>query len=522
MFRAIIIGILILFSTILNTTSSFVQNNDCGNGLIQRLSNGLQGWINLDPPLQGVKVRTSPGGEQITKIQPGTRFTIIDDPSCMNNISWWKIHVLGDNPVAGWIAEGDQGKYFVDPLFPQSLTTNQQNGSTLSTEYENLLIRSTAPIIDLNSQYSFLFGGGGAIGEYHCNTLSGGVVYYGNVGNYVDGVGDNCFFINVATVTDISIALYQPNGTLYSQYVQPSNDFWGTPSTSLTVPNYAEAPSGNWTILVNDGTTVQTINYKLEASHYPGIGISCDGLRPIVTFSGFQPNEKFNLYFLELKASASATVPSDETTSSEYDFYERYKWDMYVNVDGNLIGYIGIPIKENDDTSGYYFAVSQANRNWRDTLPEVVSITNTETDLVKHYDYLSSMVTCGHQQVLEQLSYGELTTGSLQDNQQIDRYTFQGRAGDSITINAIGADGQQYNPEQMNVSLRLLDEANKPIAESDNALNPRYGKFDSEIKDFVLPKEGQYTIEVSQLSNGFGNYTLTLENSADMQFNPLQ
>lgn len=102
------------FSLAIHGPFSHVQaESDCGNGLTWRLQVDSTGWINREPPLQGVRVRQTPGGEQIGRINPGDTFQIVDGPECSDGISWW---LITTDSVFGWIAEGTDGSYFVEPL----------------------------------------------------------------------------------------------------------------------------------------------------------------------------------------------------------------------------------------------------------------------------------------------------------------------------------------------------------------------------------------------------------------------
>ncbi|HSF83483.1 MAG TPA: SH3 domain-containing protein [Anaerolineales bacterium] len=63
-------------------------------------------------------VRQGPGldSQQLTGIEPGTIFMIIDGSACANNWFWWKVELnLG---LAGWVAEGGDNidLYFICPL----------------------------------------------------------------------------------------------------------------------------------------------------------------------------------------------------------------------------------------------------------------------------------------------------------------------------------------------------------------------------------------------------------------------
>ena len=67
---------------------------------------------------ESVRLRVSPSRSASTLIQlePGTQFTVIGDPSCSDNWSWWNVQL--DNGTLGWLAEGGDktDPYFICPL----------------------------------------------------------------------------------------------------------------------------------------------------------------------------------------------------------------------------------------------------------------------------------------------------------------------------------------------------------------------------------------------------------------------
>src|SRR5690349_5337633 len=107
-----VLAIALLFLA-LNLSITSAQPPDCGSGLPQRLVPNGRGWNNIEPPTQGVRIRNAPNGEQISKLEPGDTFDVTGSAECADNLSWWPITT--DNGLSGWIAEGLDGDYFVDP-----------------------------------------------------------------------------------------------------------------------------------------------------------------------------------------------------------------------------------------------------------------------------------------------------------------------------------------------------------------------------------------------------------------------
>lgn len=84
---------------------------DCGSGLIQRMTVDGQGFV-LDEIF--LRVRNEPGGDRVNELDPGTTFSVIGGPECFDDITWWQIEA--DDFVIGWVAEGLDGEYFIAPL----------------------------------------------------------------------------------------------------------------------------------------------------------------------------------------------------------------------------------------------------------------------------------------------------------------------------------------------------------------------------------------------------------------------
>lgn len=95
-------------------------------------------------------------------------------------------------------------------------------------------------------------------------------------------------------------------------------------------------------------------------------------------------------------------------------------------------------------------------------------------------------------------------TGTLNGDTQIAQYSFEASAGDVVTIDLTSADFDPF--------VRLLDANGNVIAEDDDS----GGSSQARISEFVIPADGEYTIEVDAFRgfNGtdrvFGDYTVTL------------
>ncbi len=95
----------------------------CGDAPAPRLTAGGAGRVTFSDG-QPLNVRAALGlaGQKIGQLDEGTGFDVLEGPVCADNIYWWHIQATLMN---GWVAEGQSGDYFVEPVVPQQA---QQTG----------------------------------------------------------------------------------------------------------------------------------------------------------------------------------------------------------------------------------------------------------------------------------------------------------------------------------------------------------------------------------------------------------
>ncbi len=105
------------------------------------------------------------------------------------------------------------------------------------------------------------------------------------------------------------------------------------------------------------------------------------------------------------------------------------------------------------------------------------------------------------------ISYGDVVTGTISDDQPEVRYSFQAEAGDVITISMIAMDDGSFN--RLDSYLLLLDEIGNEIAYDDDS--------GGSLNAFLGPQSlgaGTYTIVATRCCGGsggsFGDYQLAL------------
>lgn len=107
------------------------------------------------------------------------------------------------------------------------------------------------------------------------------------------------------------------------------------------------------------------------------------------------------------------------------------------------------------------------------------------------------------------LKYGDKVSGTIDDSAGVINYTFEGSAGDVVTI-TMNVDTGSLDP-----FLRLLAPDGTIAAENDDAAS---GTRNSAIEAFTLPEDGTYTIAASrfqgELGGTVGDFTLTLESDS--------
>jgi len=89
----------------------------CGD-LDSRMHTNQAGRTTLVPALN-TAVRAAPGvsSAEVRRIPPGQTFQVVDGPACADAIAWWRIEGVDRNGSwNGWIGEGRDGTYWIEPL----------------------------------------------------------------------------------------------------------------------------------------------------------------------------------------------------------------------------------------------------------------------------------------------------------------------------------------------------------------------------------------------------------------------
>lgn len=78
-----------------------------GSGVVLRLP---------EAPNTPLNVRQTPTttAPRVARLAPGATFEVVDGPVCVDGIAWFEV-TFGQRDLSGWIAEGADGVYFVEP-----------------------------------------------------------------------------------------------------------------------------------------------------------------------------------------------------------------------------------------------------------------------------------------------------------------------------------------------------------------------------------------------------------------------
>lgn len=118
---ALSIALTLLFAGLLGTTAQTAQPaRGCLGLRPARLIVHERGRIASDDPTP-VNLRAEPGtnSEQLSQLDAGTVFYVLEGPSCTVSYTWFRVRARGaDGILEGWIAEGDARAYFVERYPP--------------------------------------------------------------------------------------------------------------------------------------------------------------------------------------------------------------------------------------------------------------------------------------------------------------------------------------------------------------------------------------------------------------------
>ncbi len=91
----------------------------CTTDLPSRLYPGARGRVtSSDTDTSTVSVRRGPATsyERIGRVSPGQTFQVVSGPTCAEGMAWFEV-LYGIGAVRGWLAEGQAGVYFVEPVY---------------------------------------------------------------------------------------------------------------------------------------------------------------------------------------------------------------------------------------------------------------------------------------------------------------------------------------------------------------------------------------------------------------------
>lgn len=116
---------------------------------------------------------------------------------------------------------------------------------------------------------------------------------------------------------------------------------------------------------------------------------------------------------------------------------------------------------------------------------------------------------------LGDLNYGDEVTGEISGEASTQLWTFEGEAGDRVTITMIADEGSSLDSTLSLYTQEAYDNQDGAIAFNDDAITADIGSFNSQIEAAELFEDGTYIIEASSFGSSGGAYTLSLALASD-------
>jgi hypothetical protein len=93
---------------------SYSTTSDCSGASPSRLSIDDTARVTYSNGIS-LRIRSEPGldGSKIGLLAEGTKMDIIGGPECMDSFLWWKVKT--EDGIIGWVAEGSNGDYMIEP-----------------------------------------------------------------------------------------------------------------------------------------------------------------------------------------------------------------------------------------------------------------------------------------------------------------------------------------------------------------------------------------------------------------------
>jgi hypothetical protein len=100
----------------LEDAKDIIISSACNGSLKSRISVGMDSRVTKTDGTP-LRIRTQPNKETgtiITSLAEGLRMKIMEGPECNDGWVWWRVET--ENGINGWVAEGDQSIWFIEPI----------------------------------------------------------------------------------------------------------------------------------------------------------------------------------------------------------------------------------------------------------------------------------------------------------------------------------------------------------------------------------------------------------------------
>ena len=297
----------------------------------------------------------------------------------------------------------------------------------------------------------------------------------------------------------VTVTLESNDFDAYLTLLRPDGDTIATDDDSAgnlnaRIANFSLPESGTYTLVVSGSSGFSTGSFTLSTA--------TAAVQPTATPIANAPGtislgETVNGALIQgpnahTFAGKAGQVVTIELDSTAFDAYVQLK-------DSNEI-----ELASDDDSAGNLNARIE---NFRLPADDTYSIVVSSFDNTATGDYTLTLSEGGgtvtpvpptNVPAGSEIAIGDTVNGTLSGGSLTASYTFQGEAGQIVTITATSEDFDSY--------LRLLDSsATELITDDDSA-----GNLDSRIAFYALPSSDTYTIVVESFDSAGGSYSLSL------------
>lgn len=450
-------------------------------------------------------------------------FLLLEGPYCYNGAYLWNI--------------GDFWLYENNGTEPQIVPADEQPPVNVPFEPRQmpLLLNAAAPIVNPNQQLAFGGAGGGfryASWETGCalGEVTGETTYYRSLGSGLSVIYGCVMLYPFPEDEMVQITVFRPDGSVAKTLEKTAQSIEVYTDVSdpilfngveVEMAHVVGNPAGVWRVEGKTGDFTVTKAYELEPITEPTMRMVCERGVPNLVLQGFEPESTQEIILVK---AGSLLLDNEISEAARYvnigifratSIEEVDRWKLEVGEYGELIAplkFAPYPIgafilsHENADPNETSFVTTASATLRIDTNGEQSEAIHYGGGEASESPFICPTYTNRTDATTMPIQNGDIVTGQFERRDPV-YYTFEGKAGNTVALQAVSLDTTGSNDEgyhdPIDLVITLEDPDGKIIAENDDAAEVsqfQNAPTDSEIRNFVLPEDGIYTIEVSFLN----------------------